>query len=291
MNLIKKKVIWLLTLLAVFLSSTYYLWYENNTIEVTQYEKIIDGLPSSFKGYKILQIADLQCKKYRNNNEELIQLIDNSQPDIIVITGDLFDRRKMDNAQNSIDFIDQITSKYPVYYVSGNHECWSGQYGGIISTLTEKGVVVLDNTYTTITKNDAPITLMGLIDPAHYYPEKGREYEQYTGIIEVYEQLESMSEEIDDTPIILLSHRPELVEIYKQYDIDLILSGHAHGGQVQLPKVGGLWAPGQGFLPEYEGGYYQLNDKTTLIVSRGLGNSSFPFRINNHPELIEITLK
>ncbi|WP_105615828.1 metallophosphoesterase [Vallitalea okinawensis] len=290
MNRVKKKVLWLLTLVALFLSSTYYLWYENNAIEVTQYEKIIDNLPSTFKGFKILQIADLQSKKYRNNNEELIQLIDKSQPDMIVITGDLFDRRRMEEAQNSIDFIAQINSKYPVFYVSGNHECWSGQYTNIISALIEMDVVVLDNTYTIINNGNEIIKLFGLIDPAHYYPEKGKEYEKFTGIIEVNKQLDWMSKEGSDVPAILLSHRPELVEVYRLYDFDLILSGHAHGGQVQLPKVGGLWAPGQGFLPEFEGGYYDLNDKTTLIVSRGLGNSSFPFRINNHPELVEITL-
>ena len=90
--------------------------------------------------------------------------------------------------------------------------------------------------------------------------------------------------------LILLSHRPELIEIYKDNKIDLVLSGHSHGGQIRLPLIGGIIGPGQGFFPDYDGGIYK-EDNTTMIISRGLGNSLFPFRINNDPEIVVITLK
>ena len=175
-----------------------------------------------------------------------------------------------------IELIKQIVNIAPVYYVSGNHEHQSGKYQELIVLLEQCGVFVLENNKQIITKQGESIAILGIKDKSVN--------SNYQKVLSVLTEMEK--EDIQ----ILLSHRPELLDVYSQYDIDMVLTGHAHGGQIRIPFVGGIFAPHQGFFPKYTNGVHTKNN-TTMIISRGLGNSTFPFRINNRPELIVIDLQ
>ena len=183
-----------------------------------------------------------------------------------------------------MDFIKGATQLATVYYVCGNHEAWSGNYSQIKEELKEAGVILLDDKALTLARGEGKITLLGLADPDFYTSS----YLQETEVKQIEEQLKKW--ESIDTFKLLLSHRPELFDIYVQNDIDLIFSGHAHGGQFRLPFIGGLVAPDQGIFPKYTSGEYQKQN-STMFVSRGLGNSIIPIRIFNRPEIVVVVLK
>ena len=176
-----------------------------------------------------------------------------------------------------MDFIKQITRIAPVYFVSGNHEHQSGAWEELSDLLVEEGVTVLNNGKSVIERNGETITLLGLADK-----KVNQHYDK---------MLHTLMAGQEDSFNILLSHRPELFEAYVQENIDLAFTGHAHGGQIRIPFLHrGIFAPHQGFFPKYTEGMHE-KDGTVMVVSRGLGNSSFPFRIFNRPELVEVTLE
>lgn len=259
-------------LLGAFSISSFLYW-QNNGITVTKH-RVSHNVPREFNGYKILQIADLQNKSFGKNHRVLINKIKKLQPNIIVITGDLLDRNRT-NIDVVMDFINQAIKLSPIYFVTGNHEHQApdNSLNIILQELQIVGVEVVDNSYSTIKRGSCKIEIIGLKDP---YANKN--YEKH---------LNALCKK--DVFQILLSHRPELFPTYLQYPVDLVFTGHAHGGQVRLPYIGGLFSPHQGFFPPFSEGIHFKND-TTMIVSRGLGNSTFPFRINNRPELILTTL-
>lgn len=254
---------------------TAYLYWQNNGIMITKYQYQNSKIPKPFDGYRILQISDLQNKTFGKHHKKLISIIKKQYPDCIVITGDLIDRNRTD-VSSAIELIKQIVNIAPVYYVSGNHEHQSGKYQDLIVLLEQCGVFVLENNKQIITKQGESIAILGIKDKSVN--------SNYQKVLSVLTEMEK--EDIQ----ILLSHRPELLDIYSQYDIDLVLTGHAHGGQIRIPFIGGIFAPHQGFFPKYTNGVHTKNN-TTMIISRGLGNSTFPFRINNRPELIVIDLE
>jgi predicted MPP superfamily phosphohydrolase len=180
-------------------------------------------------------------------------------------------------------FIDGAVKIAPIYFVSGNHEAWSGMYPEIKDRLLASGVIVLDDTFTEILKGDGSIKLFGLADPG-FSNGGNRNIEAST---EALDRLVSDWSEDEDFKV-LLTHRPELFEHYCDNNIDLIFAGHAHGGQFRIPFIGAVFAPDQGFFPEYTSGSYGEED-STMFVSRGLGNSIIPIRIFNRPEIISVT--
>lgn len=204
-----------------------------------------------------------------------------NRPDIIVLTGDLIDSRRTD-INSALRFVSQIRHIAPVYFVSGNHEAAAGGYERLLAGLREYGVTLLDNSAALLERGGAAIALLGVADPmmAHdYMTEDAAVTATLLDRLTYDRTLYS----------ILLSHRPELFEVYREKGIDLALTGHAHGGQIVLPFLGGLVAPNQGLFPKYWGGLYQAGG-TAMVVSRGIGNSILPFRINNRPELVIVTL-
>ncbi|MGO1590189.1 MAG: metallophosphoesterase [Alkalibacterium gilvum] len=271
----------MLILLAVL---AYFLYWGNNAIEVSRYNYKNAELPENFNGYKIAHVSDLHNKAF---GDELIDRIEKQQPDIIVITGDLIDSNRTDLAVAKA-FLEEAKIHAPVYFVSGNHEVASGKYDelkGIIDTL---GVVNLDNANQLLEKDGQQINLIGVADPLSIFQEEIEKEGSKEAII-----LSEINEGVEVNPelfSLLLTHRPELIDVYQQGNIDLALAGHAHGGQIRLPFIEGLYAPSQGILPEYTSGLYNSHD-TAMIVSRGLGNSLFPLRIFNRPELVIITLE
>lgn len=257
--------------------------WQNNSIVISNFDYNKSKLPTEFNNFKIVHISDLHNKVFGDEQDKLIGKVEDLSPDIIVITGDLIDRRRY-NLEKAMLFINSAVKIAPVYYVSGNHEAWSGKYYEIKERLIEAGVIVMEDSKLDITRGNNSIKLLGLSDPDFLTSD----YIDGTDTSKVEEKLKEWSE-IEGFKI-LLSHRPELFDLYSENNIDMIFSGHAHGGQIRLPFVGGLVAPDQGLFPKYTAGSYTSNT-STMYVSRGLGNSLFPVRVFNRPEIISVTLK
>lgn len=260
-----------------------FLTWQNNDIVITKHEYINNKLPKKFNGFKILHISDLHNKDFHG---KLTTKVKEINPDIIVITGDLIDRRKT-KINIAADFIKEIVKAAPTYYVSGNHEQLSQHYKELKSILYNLDVEIMDNSYITFINEEYEIGLFGVADPAinkdvkPYMIDKNANYMRNS-----IKKLINNNVEFN----VLLSHRPELFDVYQEMGIDLIFSGHAHGGQIRIPFLGGLLSPNQGFFPKYSEGMH-TEGTTSMVVSRGLGNSLFPFRVFNRPELVVVTLK
>jgi uncharacterized protein len=260
-----------------------FLYFENNAIGVTELNITSKDLPSSFDGFKIVQLSDLHSKSFGEEQNQLISKVKKLSPDLIVFTGDLVDSKRYDE-QTSLILMEKLVKVAPVYFVTGNHEWWSGKFSSLEQSLEEIGVKTLRNAYETIEIGNDEIHLVGIDDPAIV---KEPYMDQAIVEEEIKNSLKGMR--TNNGYKILLSHRPEMFELYTSYNFDLIFSGHAHGGQVRLPFIGGLVAPNQGYFPKYTAGLYK-EDGTAMVVSRGLGNSIIPQRIFNRPEIIIVTL-
>lgn len=277
----KKRIIFALSILIIVVAA-WTIW-GNAALELNKYSVASENVPEQFDGYKIIQVSDLHNAQMGDDNVKLIQLIKEAEPDMIAITGDMIDSRRTD-VDVALAFAKEAMKIAPCYFVTGNHELRVQEYEELKEGLTELGVVVLENEKALITKGDVQLSILGLSDPSL---ESGYVYTDEGEILELY--LGKLSKG-DNNYKILLSHRPEYFEVYVEAGIDLALSGHAHGGQVRLPLVGGIIAPNQGFFPEYDSGLY-IKGETNMIVSRGIGNSLFPLRFNNRPEVVLIELQ
>jgi len=232
---------------------------------------------------KIVLISDLHSTIHGKDQCILINKVKDINPDLIVLSGDIIDDvAPMIGTQL---FLAGISGIAPIFYVTGNHEYMSRNIRKIREELASFGVIILSDAYTTIEMNNTEIVIAGIEDPYKKKFETPR-----------YNQNESMERafrELDEIKLykILIAHRPEKIEIYKKYSFDLILSGHAHGGQVIIPHVlNGLYAPNQGFFPKYAGGIY-THGNVTHIISRGLSITPLLPRIFNPPELVVIVIE
>ena len=269
-------------LLVLICIAAWTIW-ENTDLEVNEYGIQSDPIPEAFNGFRIAQVSDLHNAEFGEGNKDLISLLSQTAPDIIVLTGDLIDSRQTD-IEIALDFAGKAVQIAPVYYVSGNHEARVPEYAELKMGLTDLGVTVLENQKIQITRDDKSITLMGIQDPSFHTDYLFGDAESVSR-----QAITSLQNESDGFTV-LLSHRPELFELYVDTGMDLVFSGHAHGGQFRLPVIGGLVAPNQRFFPRYDAGQF-IEENTTMIVSRGVGNSIIPFRINNPPELVVVELK
>ena len=277
----QRKVLLFIVIISIVLVAFFH--WQNNSIVISEMVFKNNAIPESFHGYKILQISDLHNKEFGRKQNKIVAKIEKIEPDIIVITGDLIDSNNT-NIKIAMELIDRAINVAPVYYVSGNHEAWSGSYDDLKSKLENSGVVVLENQKIKVFNDNDSIEIIGLADPSFIKSD----WLEYGGNVETRNLLNTLTEGSTDFKI-LLSHRPELFDIYSNSNVNLILSGHAHGGQFRLPFIGGLIAPDQGFFPKLTEGIHKSND-TSMIISRGLGNSIIPVRILNRPELIVVTL-
>lgn len=261
---------------------TAYLLIGNKALTLRKFEISDSKIPSAFDGFKIAQVSDLHNESFGKNNSKLLEKLQNQKPDIIALTGDIIDSWKTDVAVAE-SFIKEVVKIAPVYYITGNHEPRIDESEELFASMKNYGVTLLRGEKVNLEKNGESLTLYGIDDPSHF-----ADYlfgDECSAVSENLKQLQK-----DDSFAILLSHRPEFFELYVENGFDLVLTGHAHGGQFRLPFIGGLFAPGQGLFPKYDSGLYEKNG-TSMIVSRGLGNSVFPLRFNNFPEIIMITLK
>ena len=251
----------------------------DNRLKIVNYNLKTDKISSPVK---LALITDLHCCLYGENQLQLIRAIDKNKPDAVLLGGDIFDDYYVNN--NSHILIDNIVQKYKTYYVSGNHEWWSEKMYEHFDYLKNAGVIILRGDSDWLNINDSRIVISGIDDPeVNVYNKSHATCE---------EQLETVAENIDSEYYnVLLTHRPENVQQYFKHDFDLVLSGHAHGGQGRIPFIlNGLYAPNQGFFPELAGGIYDFDGKK-MIVSRGLSreNTELP-RIFNRPELVFVSI-
>ena len=254
----------------------------NAALELNTYTISSRGLPDAFDGYRIAQVSDLHNAEFGDRNQRLLEMLREAEPDMIAITGDLIDSRKT-NIAVALAFAEEAVKFAPCYYVSGNHEARVSEYQELKTGLEAAGVTVLDDAQVKIEVSGESITVIGVNDPSFHA-------DYLTSDAAVMDRKLSELSSEDASFTILLSHRPELFDTYAAHDMDLVLTGHAHGGQFRLPLIGGLIAPNQGLFPKYDDGLYSEGN-TNMIVSRGLGNSIIPFRFNNRPEVVLIELK
>lgn len=276
----KKKIIGVLA--GLFLVLVVWTSWGNTALELNTYTISSRELPDAFDGYRIAQVSDLHNAEFGEGNQRLLDMLREAKPDMIAITGDLIDSRKI-NIAVALAFAEEAVRIAPCYYVSGNHEARVSEYQDLKAGLEAAGVIVLDDVQVKIEIFGESITIIGVNDPNF-------SADYLTGDAAVMDEKLSALAAEDAGFTILLSHRPELFATYVSHDMNLVLSGHAHGGQFRLPLIGGLVAPNQGLFPKYDAGLYSENH-TNMIVSRGLGNSIIPFRFNNRPEVVLIELK
>lgn len=256
--------------------------YSNKKTGTTEYIISDKGIPKSFDGFRIVNVSDFHNRFFGKNSSYLLSEIKKASPDIIVITGDIIDRRNL-NIKRAVNFASRAVKIAPVYYVTGNHEAVMVGFDSFIDALKGCGVEYLDNRLVHIHRDTCSICLMGISDPA-----LGVKPEDYDFVGRCVAELKELGASESGFRV-LLAHRPELFEVYAA-EADVVLCGHAHGGQFRLPFIGGLFAPGQGLLPKYTSGMHTISG-ARMIISRGIGNSSFPIRINNNPELVAVELK
>lgn len=258
-------------------------------IDVSKYTITSDKLPKEFEGFKILHLSDLHNKHLGKDNSKLIAKIEEETPDIIVISGDMVSSNSK-NFNSFLSLAENLSKKYPVYYVFGNHEqrLSNSKQLTLLTNLKALGINILDNTCFTISKKDSSITLYGLKQSLNHYKNylKGNDASDFS-----VAELNKTFPNYDKSDFnILLSHNPLYFNAYADWGADLVFSGHIHGGLIRIPFIGGIISPERTLFPKYSGGEYKINT-STMIVSRGLGFSTLNLRIFNNPEICVVELK
>lgn len=263
-------------------------------IEIAEYTIKNKKIPKDFDDYVILQISDIHNKTFGQNNCKLKDMINEVNPHVVFITGDLVDGESKDY-EDVLELLKYLTDKYEVYYITGNHEQkalikqYKDLYVKYFEKLKEIDAVHLDDEHVTLKKGDSHINVYGLTIPFKYYKyifdKDKRNIDLEPNYVE--KQLGKVNKEDYN---ILLAHTPFYFEDYEKWGADLTLAGHVHGGIIRLPFVGGLLSPNRTFFPKYDLGEYKIND-STMIVSKGLGGSKVLIRFNCKPEIVKITLK
>lgn len=263
-----------------------FLYKENKDIVTTHHRLESERVPESFDGYKIIHVSDFHNSRFGRKSKKLLRKIEEADGDVIFYTGDVIDRRTP-NLKRSVNFINKMAEMLPTYFVTGNHEAHYKDYKKLYNVIEKSGVSNISRRSLRLYNGDEYINLFGMEDLWFYGDENDPQvHEIFNRII----QTRMISIGRDGNFTILLSHRPELFDMYSHQPIDLVFAGHAHGGQIRLPVVKALYSPQQGVLPRYTEGMHS-KDGTSMVVSRGIGNSRFPFRVFNHPEIIVVELK
>lgn len=245
-----------------------------------------EKIPAAFDGFILCQVSDVHNEARGEGNAALLRALREAAPDLICITGDFLDSRRTD-LDFALELAGQLAEIAPAVYVTGNHEARLKDLSALEAGLAARGVQVLRDDWTPLARGGEEIALLGLDDPGF---AAGEDWTLAEGLDQTQARLSALLAQAGDRFSLVLSHRPELLPAYAEAGADLVLSGHAHGGQVRLPGIGGLFAPGQGILPRLTSGVHARGE-TRLVVSRGLGNSAFPLRVFNPPEIVTVTLR
>lgn len=245
-------------------------------LEISRYEVNSKKLPESFDGFKIVQLSDLHGAEFGEDGMELVDKVGSLEPDMIALTGDFV------TDEGDLAAVEKLAARLvklcPVYFVSGNHEFGSGLAVKVRNILERAGVKYLSNEYLTINRGDDEILLGGVEDPL-----------AYADMLSPDELAQKMNDAAPDAFKILLGHRNYWMTEYPELPVDLICCGHAHGGLIRIPGVGGLIGTDRRLFPDFDAGQFN-NGRYTLIVSRGLGNSVPIPRIFNRPEIVCVEL-
>lgn len=262
------------------------IYLDNKLLKVTRYEIKSDKIPEEFNKFKIVHLSDFHSHKFiGRGNTRIIEKINNECPDIIVMTGDMVNKydKKFDRF---FDLAKVLSNKYKIYYIVGNHEqrLRKSDLYLILNKLKKLGIIVLNDEKINVEKKKSHINIQGIDLPLSFYKLRNKP----SNVGEVINLLlkDCKKEEFN----IILAHNPLYFEKYSKNNVDLILSGHVHGGMIRLPFVGGLLSPERKLFPKYSSGIYEINNKK-MVVSRGLGHSKPIIRICNMPEILSITLR
>ncbi|WP_286316266.1 metallophosphoesterase [Romboutsia ilealis] len=281
----------------ILLGGYRYYIHKLDDIEYARYEVKNSKIPKVFDNFKIVQISDLHNRSFGVDNNILLEKIDILNPDIVCITGDLIDGANEDFS-NALNLIDALSRKYKVYHVIGNHEqkVMMNKYKELYKEYfrqlyNNKNIITLENEIVKIERGSTCINIYGLVIPYKYYPYLfNRNYQNKNLDFNKYD-VEKRLGKIDNKEYnILLVHTPFFFKGYSRWGADLVLAGHVHGGIIRIPIKGGLLSPNREFFPKYDLGEYSI-DKSTMILSKGLGGSKVLPRVNCKPEIVEINLK
>lgn len=267
----RKKHWWILPVLAILVILTLIALDERLTLRT--YTVVSPKLTAEVR---LAVVTDFHSS---DNADDVVAMVASCAPDAVLMVGDMFDDDIANRpTERTLSLMRQLSAQYPCYYVSGNHEAWTGEMDALYQQTEEAGVTVLRMSSGVLTVRGQRIALCGVPDPYEIV---------FSGAPDTEEQLRQALEDVDSADFtVLLAHRPELLAKYAQFPLDLVVSGHAHGGQVRIPGVlNGLYAPNQGWFPKLAGGAY-TQDGTTLIVSRGLAVRTRLPRIFNRPEVV-----
>lgn len=254
-------------------------WGNNNWLQTTEYKLASSELPQAFDGKRIVQVSDLHNAEFGAGQKRLVKKVEAAQPDAIFLTGDLIDSDRYD-LETSLVLVRELVKMSDVYFVIGNHEVASNKIEEIVEALDALGVIVLMNEAADWELGGETVQIAGINDPL-YEVEMAEEDATRKAFSEAG---------FSDDFTLLLAHRPEMIGVYAENEMDMVFSGHAHGGQLRLPGLGGLIAPGQGWFPTMTEGIFERSG-TQLVLSRGIGNSGFPLRLFNRPEVVAVTLE
>lgn len=266
-----KKIRRLLALLALFALAAGLVYWQNFTLQVEPVELFFESLPPQFDGLRVAELSDLHGRSFGKNNVRLLRTLQKARPDMICICGDLFDEKT--DLTMLEPLLTGLTDIAPVYYVTGNHEWQVKNLRETLQKIRAWGVTVLENEGRVLSRGGAEMVVAGVHDPCGPYDMK-------TPAALVRELRSTQGNDF----ILMLSHRNDELAMWSQLGVQLVLSGHCHGGVVRLPFVGGVFGTRRELFPEYDAGVYR-QDGTTLFVSRGLGYTNVHFRLFNRPHV------
>ena len=282
----RKRVMWIVIGIILLAALLAFIYYENNALMVSHY-----GVNLNLRhSMKIVHISDLHGKQFGKNNQKLSAQIERIKPDLVVCTGDLIDDNGK-NIEKSVYFMGELAKNRPVFFVSGNNEHQSGWYEKISKHLKQGGIHVLEDEIETIRISDNDVHILGFNEKTDPYDGYGKRSTDPA----TYEDFSALFDELSRKRGVrfVMTHYPENYSLigeksYGNFSFDMMFAGHAHGGQFVLPLIGPVFAPGQGLFPKFTDGIYGTKPK--MCVSRGLGRSSFPIRLFNRPQIIDLTI-
>ena len=263
-----------------------YLHLQNTWIQKTEYTIPVKDLAPENEGLKIVQLSDIHLPKEKVDLNKLIDMTKAADPDFIFLTGDQIQGDGTFDPSVAEKLFRKLTAIAPTYAITGNHDRHSPMFTIVLDLYKQTGIRFLDDeAISVLAKGRKPVVIMGLSDKSSAIQKIAKDFLKKI----------RLRKDWQGQTRLLLAHRPEhflKYHIDPEKSADITFAGHAHGGQIRIPRLGGLYAPGQGRMPRHTEGVYLLptDPEKKLVVSRGIGGSSFPFRINNRPEMVVVTL-